>query len=162
MFRKYLYIILFVFSITLLSVDTLFASYTPGPTISLTGSTTDVRFDVAEPLFGTTYSGAYLDTATRNMSGAFYIQDIGWSLLSTGSYQVMLDCGSQLLSNLMFQCQFTGSGWSENIGEVGFANVRYNPSTATLSGSITSFAGNFSVEGVYMPLIRASLQESLV
>lgn len=136
--------------------------YTPATQISLTGATIDVRFDVAEPLFWTMFSWAYLDTSSRNMSGAFYIQSIGWALMSSGSLQVALNCGAQPLSNLTSQCQFTGSGWSENIGEVWFANVRYNPSTATLSGSIASFAGNFSVEGIYMPLIKASLQESLV
>lgn len=118
MFGIYKYICILLMSISLFWVDSLFASYTPGPTISLTGSTSDVRFDVAEPLFGTVYSGAYLDTATRNMSGAFYIQDIGWSLLSTGSYQVELDCGGQPLGNLTSQCQFSGSGWNENIGEL--------------------------------------------
>jgi hypothetical protein len=53
--------------------------------------------------------------------------------MSSGSSQVMIDCGGQSLSGVVSQCQFTGSGWSENIGEVGFASVRYNPSTATIS-----------------------------
>lgn len=73
-------------------------TYTPASQISLTGTTTDTRFDVASVLYGTSFSGAYLDTTTRNMSGAFYIQDIGWALMSSGSYQVAIDCGTQYLS----------------------------------------------------------------
>ena len=30
-------------------------SYIPAPQISLTGATTDIRFDVAEPLFGSDF-----------------------------------------------------------------------------------------------------------
>jgi hypothetical protein len=89
-------------------------TYEPAPQISLTGTTSDVRFDVAEPLFSSDFSGAYLDTTTQNMSGAFYIQDIGWALMSSGAYQVKIQC-SQSLSVLTSQCQFTGSGWAENI-----------------------------------------------
>ena len=108
-------------------------SYDPADRLFLTGTTVDTRFDVASPLSGTSFSGAYLDTTSLNMSGAFYMNGIGWALMSSGSFQVSLDCGSQYLTGLTTQCQFSGSGWSENIGELGFASVRYNPSTATLS-----------------------------
>lgn len=89
--------------------------YTPAPKISLTGTTSEVRMDVASALFGTDFSGTYLDTTTMYMSGAFYMNGIGWALMSSGAYQVELDCGAQIIANLTAQCQFTGSGWSENI-----------------------------------------------
>jgi hypothetical protein len=93
-------------------------TYTPAPQISLTGTTSKVRFDVAAPLFGSSFSGAYLDTSTQNMSGAFYIRDIGWALMSSGAYQVKINCGIPSLQDILPttpQCQFTGSGWAENI-----------------------------------------------
>ena len=94
MFQKILLLVIISCASVLLGHEG-FASvtYTPAPQISLTGTTTDTRFDVASVLYGTSFSGAYLDTTTRNMSGAFYIQDIGWALMSSGSYQVILNCG---------------------------------------------------------------------
>jgi hypothetical protein len=139
-------------------------TYTPAPRISLTGATTDIRFDVAEPLFGSPFSGTYLDTVSQNMSGAFYIQGIGWALMSTGSYQVKINCGIPDLKDILPttpQCQFTGSGWAENIGELSFADVHYNPSTGKLSGSIGSWAGDLSVDGVSLPLRPVSFVESI-
>jgi hypothetical protein len=133
-----IYLICIALFISCLSVGEGFASvtktYTPAPQISLTGTTSEVRFDVEQVLYdeSSIFSGAYLDTTTQNMSGAFYIHDIGWALMSSGAYQVKIQC-SQSLSVLTSQCQFTGSGWSENIGELSFANVRYNPTTGTLS-----------------------------
>jgi hypothetical protein len=106
--------------ISCLSLGEGFASvtkiYTPAPQISLTGTTSDVRFDVEQVLYdeSSTFSGAYLDTTTQNMSGAFYMSEIGWALMSSGAYQVKIQC-SQSLSVLTSQCQFTGSGWAENI-----------------------------------------------
>ncbi len=94
------------------------------------------------------------------MSGAFYIQGIGWALMSTGSYQVKIQC-SQALESLTSDCEFTGSGWAENIGELSFANVRYSPSTGTLSGSIGSFAGDLKVGGTSLPLRPVDLVQSL-
>lgn len=116
-----IYLICIALLISCLSGGEGFASmtktYTPAPQISLTGTTSDVRFDVAAPLFGSPFSGAYLDTNTQNMSGAFYIRDIGWALMSSGAYQVKIDCGIALKDILPTtpQCQFTGSGWAENI-----------------------------------------------
>lgn len=42
------------------------------------------------------------------------MNSIGWAMMFTGSYQVSLNC-SESLNVLVNQCQFTGSGWSENI-----------------------------------------------
>lgn len=136
-------------------------SYIPAPKITLTGTTIDVRFDTAGVLYGSAFSGAYVDTLSRDIQGAFYIKNIGWTLMSSGAYQVRLDCGMQTLATLSTSCQFTGSGWSENIGEVGFANIRYNPSFGTLSGSLSSFAGEFDMSGISLPLLPVTLTESL-
>jgi hypothetical protein len=115
-----IYLICITLLISCLSVGESFAgvtkTYVPALQISLTGTTSDVRFDVEQVLYdeSSIFSGAYLDTSTQNMSGAFYIQDIGWALMSSGVYQVKIQC-SQSLSTLTSQCQFTGSGWAENI-----------------------------------------------
>ena len=110
MFHKIQLLTLLVFTSFFL-IDEGFASitktYTPSPKITLTGTTTNTRFDVAEVLYGSSFSGAYIDTTTQNMSGAFYMNGIGWALMSSGSYQVELDCGAQSLSSLTSQCQFT-------------------------------------------------------
>jgi hypothetical protein len=161
-----IYLICITLLISCLCVGEGFAgvTYIPAPQISLTGTTSDVRFDVAAPLFGSSFSGAYLDTTTQNMSGAFYIQDIGWALMSSGAYHVKINCGIPSLQDILPttpQCQFTGSGWAENIGELSFANVRYNPSTGKLLGTIGSFAGDISVDGISLPLRPVDLFESL-
>ncbi len=119
MFRKlYLFLLVYCGMFSMLDVSSASVVYIPAPHIYLTGTTSDVRFDVSEPLFGSSYSGAYIDTTTRYMSGVFYIQSIGWAMASTGSYQVILDCGSQTMDDLVLPCQFSGSGWSENTGEL--------------------------------------------
>ncbi len=55
-----IYLICVLCLISCLSVGESFASvtktYAPAPRISLTGATTDIRFDVAVPLFGTSFS----------------------------------------------------------------------------------------------------------
>lgn len=134
---RFIFLCISVLSLCLFSWEEGFASvthtYTPGPVVGLTGVTSDTYFDVSDDLYGYAHSGAYLDTVTQNMSGAFYIKNIGWTLMSTGSFQVKLDCGAQSIGSLTTQCQFTGSGWAENIGEISFANIRYNPISGTLS-----------------------------
>jgi hypothetical protein len=42
-------------------------AYTPAPKIFLTGTTSDIRFDVALALHGSNFSGAYLDTTNREL-----------------------------------------------------------------------------------------------
>ncbi len=116
MFRLILIIAITLISVLISHESWAGVTYSPGPRVSLTGTTSDVRFDGASVLYGTPFSGGYLDTATRNMSGAFYMNGVGWALFSSGAYQVSLDCGGQSLDHtLMNPCQFTGSGWSENI-----------------------------------------------
>jgi len=136
-------------------------TYTPWPRISLTGTTSDVRFDVAAVLHGTTYSWAYLHTSSSTLSGAFYINTIGWALMASGSYRVEMDCGTQSLGNLTASCQLTGSGWSENIWELWFSRVEYIPQSGTLSGVVSSFAGDLDIRGIILPLLPASLAQDI-
>ena len=57
MFQKILLlVIIFCASVLLRHEGFASVTYTPGPKTSLTGTTTDVRFDVASPLFGTSFS----------------------------------------------------------------------------------------------------------
>ena len=110
MFQKISLLIVLIFA-SFFMMDEGFASitktYVPSQKISLTGTTANTRFDVAAVLYGSSFSGGYIDTTSRNMEGAFYMNGIGWALMSSGSYQVMIDCGAQPLSSLTSQCQFT-------------------------------------------------------
>ena len=75
-----IYLICIALLISFLSVGEGFATvtktYTPASQIFLTGTTSDARFDVAAPLFGSSFSGAYLDTVSQDMRGAFYMNGI--------------------------------------------------------------------------------------
>ncbi len=139
-------------------------TYTPGATIGMTGSNTDSRFDVNEVLYNTIGHTAYnpvLNTATRVFSWVFYVQALWWIEFNTGSYQVGLNCWAQSLSNLTSNCQLSWSGWSEIVGEINFRNIQYLPSTGTLSGSIQTYAGDFSLSGIYLPLKPAQLHQDV-
>ena len=121
--------------VTLLTVTTsVEASYLPGANIAMTGSTYTARFDIASELFGSAVSIPNLDTTTTipTFSGAFYGSGIGWIMFATGSYQVSLDCGGQSLNGLTTNCHLSGTGWSENVGDVGFSAIQYNPHTGLL------------------------------
>lgn len=138
--------------------------YTPGATIGMTGSTIDSRFDVSEVLYSTLGNNSYnpiLNTATRTFSWAFYVLDIWWIEFNTGSYQVSLDCGAQILWSLVANCKLSGTGWSENVWEVDFHTIQYIPSSGILSGSIATLAGDFSLSGTFLPLRPSILHENL-
>lgn len=77
-----------------------FIDYIPANHISLSGSNSDVRFDVSQVLHDglSPVSHPSLNTLTKFFSGAFYARDIGWINFSTGTYSTKIDCGSQYLS----------------------------------------------------------------
>jgi hypothetical protein len=77
-----------------------FIDYTPANSISLSGSSSEVRFDVSQVLYDglSPVSHPNLNTTTKTFSGAFYARDIGWIDFSTGTYTTKIDCGSQYLS----------------------------------------------------------------
>ena len=68
--------------------------YTPAPRIFLSGSNSEVRFDVAEVLYNSSslIPAPFIDTNTKIFSGAFYLSGAGWVLWNTGSYVTNLDC----------------------------------------------------------------------
>lgn len=129
-------------------------SYIPGTTIAMTGSNTDVRFDVASALHGYTALPPQLDTTTMTFSGVFYGKNIGWIEFSTGSYQVSLDCDDIDISTLSDSniCHLRGTGWNDNIGEIDFSNVVYNHTTGLLSGSATALDMTIDLSGIALPL----------
>lgn len=141
-------------------------SFSPGPQIYMTGTSSDVFFDVYDDIVvnvpSVSATRPILSTGDLKFSGAFYIKNIGWALMSSGSLQVSLNCWPQDIHSLMSDCQLSGSGWSEMVWEVGFDNVVYEYASGTLSGSIHTFAGDFSVDGVLLPLRPAEIAESLV
>jgi hypothetical protein len=47
------------------------------------------------------------------------------------------------------------------VGEVGFSGVKYYPSTATLSGTLHTFAGDYPINNIYLPLKPVEFIESL-
>lgn len=136
-------------------------SYTPSATIPLSwSSTSGVRMDTAGIIYnsGASVGAPVFNTSSKSFSWGFYITDYGWATFSTGSYQVGLNCGSQYLSGLTANCTLTGTGWSDTIGEIGFSGVQFIPRSRTLSGSITSFVGNFDVSGIALPLGKAEFR----
>lgn len=138
--------------------------YTPGNTISMTGTTSESRFDVAELLFWAFGSNDYkpvLVTSTKTFSWAFYVNAIGWIEFNTGSYQVSMNCWAQPLNNLTSNCNLSWTGWSELVWEVNFRSIEYLHTTRTLSWSIKSNAGDFSVSGIPLPLKPAELNEDI-
>lgn len=137
------------------------AGYTPGNYIFMTGANNDVRFDVKAALIGFWVGAPTLDTTTPSptFTGAFYGSGIGWIMFSTGIYQVGLDCWVQTLDNLTANCGLTGTGWNENIGEIGFWWVEYNPLTGLLEWSAYSYAGDIDMSGIALPLKPAEFNE---
>lgn len=155
-------LMIFVSPFTLLSAAG-YVKYTPAPQISLSGSSSDARFDVAQVLYDSLspISAPKLDTTTRTFSGAFYLSGAGWVLMNTGSYSTKLDCGAQYLSGLTSNCTLSGYAWSETIGDIVFdRRVQYIPTTGTLSGKISTYIGDISLDGVMLPLLPATLSGS--
>ncbi len=150
MFRLSIIISILIFSFTL--TRGVSASYTPGASIVMTWSNTEVRFDVAADLFTFDATVPTLQTASRFFTGAFYGSGIGWIEFSTGTYQVWLNCGAQPINTLMSNCSLTNTGWSENIWEVGFAGVAYNPTTGLLEWKATSNMWDIDLTGIALPL----------
>lgn len=167
----FLFRIIFVSILVLFCVDHLSASgyvkYTPANTIALSGSNTQVRFDVATEIYTTFFPASppvpppSLSTVTRSFSWAFYLSGAGWVLMSTGSYTTRLDCGIQYLSWLTSNCILSGSAWSETIGDIVFdRRVEYMRDTGTLSGKISTLIGDVSLDGVILPLLPTTLSGS--
>lgn len=129
-------------------------NYTPAAHIYLTGSSPEARFDVARAIVdsGSTASAPYLDTTLMTFSGTFYLSGAGWVEFDA----VHMDCGSQSLSSLTSACTLSGTALSEMVGDIVFDGVQqkiqYLPDSGTLSGSITSYIGDFSLSGVRLPL----------
>lgn len=92
-------------------------SFVPASDIYMSGTTTDLRFDVTSAIVdsGSTVLPPHLHTDTKSFSGAFYLSGAGWVQFDTGSYVVSLDCGSQSLDSLTNNCKLYGSGYSETI-----------------------------------------------
>ncbi len=151
MLRLLIFILVFIAILTP-SNEVVASSYSPGATIIMTGSNMDVRFDVASDLSTFDATVPTLETATKTFTGAFYATGIGWIEFSTGAYHVGLDCGAQSLNSLTSNCTFTNTGWSENIGEIGFTGVQYNPSTGLLEWYATSHMGDINLTGIALPL----------
>lgn len=135
--------------------------YTPSEYIVMTGSNNDVRFDVKTVLTGFDAGVPTLDTVTLGFTGTFYGSGIGWIMFSTGIYQVELDCWwAQAINNLTANCGLTGTGWNENIGEIDFWWVDYNPYTGLLEWTAYSYIGDISMNGIALPLKPVELNET--
>ena len=147
MLRFILLISLLLSSLTLVESTSATVIYTPGASIAMTGSNTDARFDVASALYDLQLANPAdevknppaLDRDTRTFTGTFYGSGIGWIVFASGSNQVSLDCGIQSIASLTANCTLTGTGWNENVGDIYFAGVVYNPGTGRLSGSAITF-----------------------
>ena len=144
MLRFILFIALLLSSLTLVESTSATVIYTPGAMIAMTGSNTDVRFDVASALYDYKIANPTADVASRpaldtsnvsnlTFTGTFYGSGIGWIVFASGSNQVSLDCGIQSITNLTANCTLTGTGWNENVGDIYFAGVVYDPNTGRLT-----------------------------
>ena len=134
-------------------------TYIPGAHITMTGSNSDVFFDVGDDIFmaSTTASAPTLHTLTETFSWAFYLSGAGWIDFSTGSYQVELDCGIQSLNSLSTPCILSGTGYGELIGDVMFDGyVLYHPDTGLLSGTASTWVWVYDFSGVSLPLRPAA------
>ncbi len=165
MFRILLLISLLVSSLAFVSEISASVTYTPGPSIAMTGTNTNTRFDVASALSasGIIDMDPALLTSNKTFTGTFYAKNIGWILFASGSNQVSLNCGGQSLSNLLANCTLTGTWWSENVGDIYFSSgniITYNPNTWLLSGSAMSFAWDIDLTGIALPLRPVILNES--
>lgn len=129
-------------------------TFTPATTLYFHWSNGSVNFDVA-PFFdydvNATEKPGSLDTDTAQLSGTFYASGIGWIQFSTGSYQVRIHCNQSFQSQTN-SCMFTGTGWSDTVGEIDFTNLTYSSTGGTLSGFIHSFLGDISLDGIFLPL----------
>jgi hypothetical protein len=134
------------------------ASVTLGATITMTGSNTDVRFDVASALYWYTVIAPEIDRDSLVFSGAFYGNNIGWVEFT----HVKLDCGTQLLNNIISDCILTGTGYNENIWDIDFWSVIYNSHTWILSGSATAQGMMIDLSGIILPLRPVELTISEV
>lgn len=138
-------------------------TYIPSEYITMTGSNNDVRFDVKDALIWFDIGAPTLETNTLpkpSFTGAFYGSWIGWIMFSTGTYHVSLDCWIQSLDNLTNNCNLLDFWWNENIWEIDFGWVQYNPNTGLLEWIATSYAGNIDLAGIALPLKRIELNES--
>lgn len=163
MLRLFLFISILLGSLIITVDVSASVTYTPGAIIAMTGSNSEVRFDVAAPLMGYDATVPALVTGTRTFTGAFYGSGIGWINFSTGSYQVLLNCGVQSLGSLTSNCTLTGTGWSENVGDIYFSSgttVTYDRTTGLLSGSVITFAGDLSLTGIILPIKPVELNET--
>lgn len=162
---KFLFRISILFILSLWGISCVFWAtvYVPAPHIFMTGTTDDVRFDVADPIYteSATISKPYLDTATLEFHGGFYIPWYGWVNLSDGSYQVSLDCGWVSISSLSASCQLTGNAWWETVWAVDFSDVDYNPTTWMLEWTLHSNVWDLDIGGIFLPLKPAILSTSL-
>lgn len=143
-------------------------TYIPAETIVMTGATSSARFDVAEVLVSTygatgTELQPRFHTGSMSFTGIFYLSwSIGWVAFHSGSeYQVSLHCGTQSLSDLSAPCNLIGTGWSELVGDVIFDDVEYIPSLGELSGSVMTYAGDFPLFGISLPLRPIVLNENI-
>lgn len=70
---------------------------------------------------------------------------------------MMLDCGVQSLDALDLPCTLSGVAFSETIGDIFFdRNVVFLPELGTLSGSVSTYIGEYSFSGIALPLMPAS------
>lgn len=134
--------------------------YDPGDTISLTGSSNWVIFGVHEIVGSSSSAGPYLDTTSRKLEGALYIRGLWWGLLSSGSLITTLDC-SEAYELLTAPCRLSGSWWSEMVWEIGMSDIVYDPVYATLSGTIRTFAGDYPIAGIELPLRPVDIETDL-
>lgn len=81
-------------------------------------------------------------------------------LFDTGSYRVDFNC-SQSLSSLTTPCTLSGTAWGEMIGDVIFEDgkIQFDPYTALLSGTMSTYVGDYSLSGIILPLLSAEFSE---
>lgn len=162
-------LIIFIFSliasslfvgITNAAVTTTFIQV--GNSIAMTGASNDARFDIRAALLWFDAGAPTLDTTTSipTFTWAFYGSGIGWIVFESGSNYVSLDCGTQYLTGLTVNCKLTGTGWSENIGDIGFSGVVYNPNTSKLVWKATSYAGDIDLTDIVLPLKWVTINET--
>lgn len=121
-------------------------SFSGGTHVLVTGENEDITFNGISAIINQDASVGVpvFDTQNGTLSGGFYIKNIGWASFATGSYQVLIpDCNETKII-----CPLVGTGWSDKIGELSMSNVTYGRVSQTLSGSIHTAAGAFSVDGI--------------
>ena len=65
-----------------------------------------------------------------------------------------------MLSDLSTSCTLSGTAWNENIGDIVFdRRVKFDPMTTLLSGTASTFIGEYSFSGVRLPLLPAEFIE---